>query len=144
MHSNSSPITATSAPNLGGGDSNSKSEEKVIMGNDKNKASSVNLDSTKEYPKNEPQFSSSEVEAVLSDFKKLNFEDNKCFSKIVDDYQKKNISLFNYVILNKREEVIDILDQKRTPSDQEEFRKELGRYLLQIDGGASYGKKTSR
>lgn len=144
MHSNSSSTAATPDPNLGGGASNSKSEEKVIMGttcNDRNKASSVNLDSTKGYPKNESQFSSNEVEAVLSDFKKLNFEDNKCFGKIVDDYQKKNIPLFNYVILNKREEIIDILDERHAPSDQEEFRRELGRYLLQIDGGASYGQK---
>ncbi len=58
------------------------------------------------------QFDETQVQSVLSDFEELEFKDNKCFDKIADDYEKKGESaLFNYVILNKRKEIIDILDR---------------------------------
>jgi hypothetical protein len=96
---------------------------------------------------------------VLSDFKKLrfDFEGNKCedlndsvnynngrpadpFDKIANYYRGKNdIFLFNYVVLSKQKEIMDILDKKFTSKDQEQlkenFKKRLGRYLLRIDEG---------
>lgn len=89
------------------------------------------------------QFDETQVQSVLSDFEELEFKDNKCFDKIADDYEKKGkSSLFNYVILNKRKEIIDILDRNLPLlEEQEEFRKKYGQYVLQIDKGMSYGKE---
>ncbi|WP_265027357.1 hypothetical protein [Wolbachia endosymbiont (group A) of Bombylius major] len=92
------------------------------------------------------QFDETQVQSVLSDFEKLEFKDNKCFDKIADDYEKKGESaLFNYVILNKQREIMDILDKKLTSKDQEElkenFKKRLGRYLLRIDEGMNDAKE---
>ncbi|WP_341815075.1 hypothetical protein [Wolbachia endosymbiont (group A) of Chalcis sispes] len=89
------------------------------------------------------QFDETQVQSVLSDFEELEFKDNKCFDKIADDYEKKGESaLFNYVILNKRKEIIDILDRNLPLlEEQEEFRKKYGQYVLQIDKGMSYGKE---
>lgn len=89
------------------------------------------------------QFDETQVQSVLSDFEKLEFKDNKCFDKIADDYEKKGkSSLFNYVILNKRKEIIDILDRNLPLlEEQEEFRKKYSQYVFQIDKGMSYGKE---
>ncbi|MDE5056208.1 hypothetical protein OZD68_01110 [Wolbachia endosymbiont of Drosophila bicornuta] len=89
------------------------------------------------------QFDETQVQSVLSDFEELEFKDNGCFDKIADDYEKKGESaLFNYVILNKRKEIIDILDRNLPLlEEQEEFRKKYGQYVLQIDKGMSYGKE---
>ncbi|QOD38095.1 hypothetical protein [Candidatus Wolbachia massiliensis] len=89
------------------------------------------------------QFDESQIKSVLSDFEKLNFEDNKCFDKIASSYREQGkVSLFDYVILNKRKEIIDILDDKLPLKNQEEFRKRFGEYLLfRIGEGMSYGKE---
>ncbi|WCR58385.1 hypothetical protein [Wolbachia endosymbiont of Ctenocephalides felis wCfeJ] len=121
----------------------------------------------------ELQFSSDEVEEVLSDFKKLNFnfKDNKCedpsdsinynnswpadpFDKIANYYREnKNIFLFNYVVLSKQKEIMNILDEKLSSKNegqerlkekeekQNKFKERLGRYLLRISEGMDDGKK---
>ncbi|WP_246210160.1 hypothetical protein [Wolbachia endosymbiont of Atemnus politus] len=105
------------------------------------------------------------AEEVLSDFKELNFnfKDNKCenpsdkvnfnngwpadpFDKIANYYRwEKDIFLFNHVVLNKRKEIMGILDKKFTSQDQEKlkenFKKRLGRYLLRIDEGMNDAKE---
>ncbi|WP_265040550.1 hypothetical protein [Wolbachia endosymbiont (group A) of Ectemnius continuus] len=80
------------------------------------------------------QFDETQVQSVLSDFEKLEFKDNKCFDKIADDYEKKGkSSLFNYVILNKRKEIIDILDRNLPLlEEQEEFRKKYSNMFFKL------------
>ncbi|BDG75689.1 hypothetical protein [Wolbachia pipientis] len=94
-------------------------------------------------PQTNPQFSDADVKSVLSDFKNLNFNNsNECFNEIVKDYKRKKKSdLFNYVVLNKRKYITDILDQRLAHKDQENFRKKFSEYLLKINEKMNYGKE---
>ncbi|WP_353278989.1 hypothetical protein [Wolbachia endosymbiont (group B) of Longitarsus flavicornis] len=89
------------------------------------------------------QFSEDDVKSVLQDFEKLDFKNsNECFQKIAEDYENKEKSgLFDYVILNKRKEIINILDQRLAHKDQENFRKKFSEYLLKINEKMNYGKE---
>ncbi|WCR59864.1 MAG: hypothetical protein PG978_001312 [Wolbachia endosymbiont of Ctenocephalides felis wCfeF] len=92
----------------------------------------------------EHKFDENQVKSVLSDFEKLDFKDNQCFDKIASSYRKQGkVSLFDYVVLNKRKEIINILDNKLPDlKKQEEFRKRFGEYLLfRIGEGMSYGEE---
>ncbi|WP_353287734.1 hypothetical protein [Wolbachia endosymbiont (group B) of Gerris lacustris] len=88
------------------------------------------------------QFSEDDVKNVLQDFKKLDYNDSKCFNKIAEKYKKER-GLFDYVVLSKRREIINILDNKLPDlKRQEEFRKRLGEYIYsRIKDGMSYGEK---
>lgn len=88
------------------------------------------------------QFSEDDVKNVLQDFEKLDYNDSKCFNKIAEDYERRKKSdLFNYVILNKRKYITDILDQRLDHKDQENFRKKFSEYLLKINEKMNYGKE---
>ncbi|WP_341810882.1 MULTISPECIES: hypothetical protein [unclassified Wolbachia] len=88
------------------------------------------------------QFSEDDVKSVLQDFEKLDYNDSKCFNKIAEDYKNEEKSdLFNYVILNKRKYITDILDQRLAHKDQENFRKKFSEYLLKINEKMNYGKE---
>ncbi|MCM1001328.1 MAG: hypothetical protein KTV72_03285 [Wolbachia endosymbiont of Melophagus ovinus] len=92
----------------------------------------------------EHKFDENQVKSVLSDFEQLDFEDNKCFDKIASSYREQGkVSLFDYVILNRRKEIINILDNKLPDlKKQEEFRKRFCEYLLfRIDEGMNYGEE---
>ncbi|WP_264336753.1 MULTISPECIES: hypothetical protein [unclassified Wolbachia] len=88
------------------------------------------------------QFSEDDVKNVLQDFEKLDYNDSKCFNKIAEKYKKER-GLFDYVVLSKRKEIINILDNKLPDlKGQEEFRKRLGEYIYsRIKDGMSYGEK---
>jgi len=79
---------------------------------------------------------------VLQDFEKLDYNDSKCFNKIAEKYKKER-GLFDYVVLSKQKEIINILDNKLPDlKRQEEFRKRLGEYIYsRIKDGMSYGEK---
>ncbi|AZU37089.1 hypothetical protein BBB02_00260 [Wolbachia endosymbiont of Bemisia tabaci] len=89
------------------------------------------------------QFSEDDVKNVLQDFEKLDFKNsNECFNEIAKDYKRRKKSdLFNYVILNKRKYITDILDQRLAHKDQENFRKKFSEYLLEINEEMNYGKE---
>jgi len=88
------------------------------------------------------QFSEDDVKNVLQDFEKLDYNDSKCFNKIAEKYKKER-GLFDYVVLSKQKEIINILDNKLPYlKGQEEFRKRLGEYIYsRIKDGMSYGEK---
>ncbi|WP_419214854.1 hypothetical protein [Wolbachia endosymbiont of Rhagoletis cingulata] len=88
------------------------------------------------------QFSEDDVKNVLQDFEKLDYNDSKCFNKIAEKYKKER-GLFDYVVLSKQKEIINILDNKLPDlKGQEEFRKRLGEYIYsRIKDGMSYGEK---
>lgn len=93
-------------------------------------------------PQTNLQFSEDDVKNVLQDFKKLDYNDSKCFNKIAEDYENEEKSdLFNYVILNKRKYITDILDKRLAHKDQENFRKKFSEYLLKINEKMNYGKE---
>lgn len=93
-------------------------------------------------PQTNLQFSEDDVKNVLQDFEKLDYNDSKCFNKIAEDYERRKKSdLFNYVILNKRKYITDILDQRLDHKDQENFRKKFSEYLLKINEKMNYGKE---
>ncbi|WP_349968286.1 hypothetical protein [Wolbachia endosymbiont of Armadillidium arcangelii] len=82
------------------------------------------------------------MQSVLRDFEKLDYNDNKCFNKIAEKYKKER-GLFDYVVLNKYNKIVNILDNKLPDlKKQEEFRKRLGEYIhSRIREGMSYGEK---
>lgn len=94
-------------------------------------------------PQTNLQFSEDDVKNVLQDFEKLDFKNsNECFNEIAEDYERRKKSdLFNYVILNKRKYITDILDQRLAHKDQENFRKKFSEYLLKINEKMNYGKE---
>ncbi|WP_254229647.1 hypothetical protein [Wolbachia pipientis] len=94
-------------------------------------------------PQTNLQFSEDDVKNVLQDFEKLDFKNsNECFNEIAEDYERsKKSDLFNYVILNKRKYITDILDQRLAHKDQENFRKKFSEYLLKINEKMNYGKE---
>ncbi len=51
------------------------------------------------------------MQSVLRDFEKLDYNDNKCFNKIAEKYKKER-GLFDYVVLNKYNKIVNILDNK--------------------------------
>ncbi|CCE77381.1 MULTISPECIES: hypothetical protein [Wolbachia] len=118
-----------------------------------NSTKSLLVQSTKKNPQLDDQsrtdaspqinlFSEDDVKNVLQDFEKLDYNDSKCFNKIAEDYERRKKSdLFNYVILNKRKYITDILDQRLAHKDQENFRKKFSEYLLKINEKMNYGKE---
>ncbi|WP_108784024.1 hypothetical protein [Wolbachia endosymbiont of Bemisia tabaci] len=121
----------------------SNSTESLLVQSTKKNPQLDDQSRTDASPQTNLQFSEDDVKNVLQDFEKLDFKNsNECFNEIAEDYERRKKSdLFNYVILNKRKYITDILDQRLAHKDQENFRKKFSEYLLKINEKMNYGKE---
>ncbi|WP_264706727.1 hypothetical protein [Wolbachia endosymbiont (group B) of Archips podanus] len=119
----------------------SNSTESLLVQSTKKNPQLDDQSRTDASPQTNLQFSEDDVKNVLQDFEKLDYNDSKCFNKIAEKYKKER-DLFDYVVLSKQKEIINILDNKLPDlKRQEEFRKRLGEYIYsRIKDGMSYGE----
>lgn len=100
-----------------------------------------------------------EVQSILSDFEKLDFENNPCndawdvinynegkeanpFDKIAKYYgRKKNVFLFVDVVFHKEKEVMDIISKKCDAQAREKFRERMKIYSDRIWQGINDAKE---
>lgn len=119
----------------------SNSTESLLVQSTKKNPQLDDQSRTDASPQTNLQFSEDDVKNVLQDFEKLDYNDSKCFNKIAEKYKKER-DLFDYVVLSKQKEIINILDNELPDlKRQEEFRKRLGEYIYsRIKDGMSYGE----